>query len=307
VVYLIQLVPKNKSQEQNSSNSMPPITITAESGDGAIKMLKKAQEALKKLSRELTPIEEYLINTGANKIAAQLGWLEQGKSPQIQIGDKLTLNTNGFKLGEAQYTFIDQLNKTQKKQNDNDTFVPNENKKSPTSIELSENEKAIIELIKHFESSNKSKTKAYLCPAGIPTIGNGTTIYPDGQPVKIGDTCTEEEAETYFMHDYNRHKEDVDNFLQEHQLDYLPEKSKLALVSFSFNLGIEKLNGSKCLQAIKNKNYTEAEIEFSDREKGFTKIRNPLTKKLEILDGLVARRQKEWEFFMQGINQANNN
>lgn len=307
MVYLIHHVPKNKSQEQNSSNSMPPITITAESGDGAIKMLEKAQKALKKLSRELTPIEKYLINTGADTIAAKLGWLKQGKSPKIQIGDKLTLNTDGFTLGEAQYTFIDQLNKTQKKQNNNDTFVPNENKKSPTSTELSKNEKAIIELIKRFESSNQAKTEAYLCPAGIATIGNGTTIYPNGQPVKIGDTCTEEEAETYFMHDYNKHKEAVDNFLQKHQLNYLPEKSKLALVSFSFNVGIEKLDSSKCLQAIKDKNYTEAQKEFSDREQGFTKVRNPLTKKLEISNGLVARRQKEWEFFMQGINQENNN
>ena len=307
MVYYINLVSKNKSQEQNSSNSMPPITIIAESGDGAIKMLEKAQKALKKLSRELTPIEKYLINTGANKIAAQLGWLEQGKSPQIQIGDKLTLNTNGFTLGEAQYTFKDQLNKTQKKQNNNDTFVPNENKKSPMGTELSENEKAIIELIKRFESSNQAKTKAYLCPAGIATIGNGTTIYPNGQPVQMGDTCTEKEAEIYFMHDYNKHKEAVDNFLQEHQLDYLPEKSKLALVSFSFNLGIKKLDNSKCLKAIKEKNYTKAEKEFSDREQGFTKVRNPSTNELEISDGLVARRQEEWKFFLQGINQENNN
>ena len=307
MVYLINLVPKNKSQEQNSSNSMQPITIIAERGDGAIKMLKKAQEALKTLSRELTPIEEYLINTGADTIAAKLGWLKQGKSPQIKIGDKLTLNTDGFTLGEARYTFKDQLNQTQKKQNDNDTFVPNENRKSPTSIELSENEKAIIELIKRFESSNQAKTKAYLCPAGIATIGNGTTRYPNRQLVQMVDTCTEEEAETYFMHDYNEHKKAVADFLQKHQLNYLPEKSKLALVSFSFNVGIEKLENSKCLQAIKDKNYTKAQKEFSDPKEGFTKVRNPLTKKLEILDGLVARRQEEWEFFLQGIKQANNN
>lgn len=305
MVYLINLVSKNKSQEQNSSNSMPP--ITAESGDGAIKMLEKAQKALKKLSRELTPIEKYLINTGANKIAAQLGWLEQGKSPKIHIGDILTLNTDGFTLGKTQYTFIDQLNKTPKKQNDNDTFVPNENKKNRMGTELSENEKAIIKLIKGFESSNQTKTEAYLCPAGIATIGNGTTIYPNGQPVQMGDTCTKEQAETYFMHDYNEHKEAVDNFLQKHQLDYLPEKSKLALVSFSFNLGIKKLDNSKCLKAIKEKNYTEAQKEFSDREQGFTKVRNPLTKKLEISNGLVTRRQAEWKFFLQGINQENNN
>jgi GH24 family phage-related lysozyme (muramidase) len=72
-------------------------------------------------------------------------------------------------------------------------------------------------------------------------------------------------------------------------------------------LGIKKLDNSKCLQAIKGKNYTEAEIEFSNREQGFTKVRNPLTKELEISNGLVTRRQEEWKFFLQGINQENNN
>ena len=37
--------------------------------------------------------------------------------------------------------------------------------------------------------------EAYRCPAGKVTIGYGTTVYPDGTPVKIGDKITKERAE----------------------------------------------------------------------------------------------------------------
>ena len=45
------------------------------------------------------------------------------------------------------------------------------------------------------------KLKAYLCPANVPTIGYGTIRYPNGEKVKLGDTCTPEQAETYLKHD----------------------------------------------------------------------------------------------------------
>lgn len=38
-----------------------------------------------------------------------------------------------------------------------------------------------IALIKVFEGFS---AKAYRCPANVPTIGYGTTRYPDGRPVK---------------------------------------------------------------------------------------------------------------------------
>ena len=67
-----------------------------------------------------------------------------------------------------------------------------------------------IELIKSFEGT---KLKAYKCSAGIPTIGIGTTRYPNGNQVKIGDTCTLEQAETYLKHDLERFEESVNRLV----------------------------------------------------------------------------------------------
>ena len=50
----------------------------------------------------------------------------------------------------------------------------------------------MFELIKKWEGLS---LKAYKCPAGVWTIGYGTTFYPDGSKVKEGDTCTKEEAD----------------------------------------------------------------------------------------------------------------
>jgi len=41
-----------------------------------------------------------------------------------------------------------------------------------------------IDLIKSFEGL---KLEAYLCSAGVPTIGYGSTFYPNFKPVKMGD------------------------------------------------------------------------------------------------------------------------
>jgi GH24 family phage-related lysozyme (muramidase)/uncharacterized protein YvpB len=46
--------------------------------------------------------------------------------------------------------------------------------------------------------------EAYPCSRGVPTIGIGTTVYPNGQPVRMGDTCTEAQAYEYFDYDSNR-------------------------------------------------------------------------------------------------------
>ena len=54
-----------------------------------------------------------------------------------------------------------------------------------------------IELCKRFEGF---RSKPYLCPAGIPTIGYGSTIYRSGQKVTLNDApITEEQAEEMML------------------------------------------------------------------------------------------------------------
>jgi len=50
----------------------------------------------------------------------------------------------------------------------------------------------MYDLIKQFEGC---RLQAYKCPAGIWTIGYGTTVYPDGKPVKSGDVITQKRAD----------------------------------------------------------------------------------------------------------------
>jgi lysozyme len=56
--------------------------------------------------------------------------------------------------------------------------------------------KNCINLIKLFEGY---KAKAYLCPASVVTIGWGSTMYTDGNKIKLGDTINEQKAEELLM------------------------------------------------------------------------------------------------------------
>ena len=97
-----------------------------------------------------------------------------------------------------------------------------------------------IELIRSFEGL---ELKAYLCPAGILTIGIGHT-----KGVKKGDTITEEQALQYFKDDI----EPIENYLN--KLNICETQGQFdALVSFIFNLGKGSFSRSTLLKKIKNK------------------------------------------------------
>jgi lysozyme len=106
-------------------------------------------------------------------------------------------------------------------------------------------------LIKKFEGFYN---KAYLCPAGVPTIGWGTVVYPDGTKVKIGDVCTVVQANDYLLYEVQEKAKEVAHLLHgvtftQHQFD--------ALVSFAYNLGVHALKESTLLKkALVNPNDT---------------------------------------------------
>ena len=88
-----------------------------------------------------------------------------------------------------------------------------------------------IDLIKHFESF---QSDAYICPGGVITIGYGTTRYDGGQPVKMGETITEERATELLMEDLGRFEfyinKNVRVILRQCQFD--------SLVSICYNIGV---------------------------------------------------------------------
>lgn len=80
-----------------------------------------------------------------------------------------------------------------------------------------------IELIKSLEGL---KLKAYKCSASVPTIGYGHT-----KGVKMGDTCTAQQAEQWLREDLSVSEDAVNNLgLEQHEFD--------AVVSLVFNIGI---------------------------------------------------------------------
>ena len=133
-----------------------------------------------------------------------------------------------------------------------------------------------IGLIKRFEGC---KLNAYICPAGIPTIGYGST---DG--VTIGDSITQDEAEVLLREDLERFERGVEALapdVNQNQFD--------ALVSFAYNLGLAALSGSTLLKKVKAKEWVAAADEFPKWKHAGGKV----------LPGLVARRAAEALLFLE--------
>ena len=130
-----------------------------------------------------------------------------------------------------------------------------------------------IQLIKRFEGLY---LKAYVCPAGVLTIGYGHT-----RGVKPGDEINELQAEIYLREDVEACEKQL-NYLtlpiNQHQFD--------ALCSFIFNLGIGNFMQSTLLKKLKAGDKTAAdEILRWDKSGG------------KVLPGLTARRKAEYDLF----------
>ena len=58
------------------------------------------------------------------------------------------------------------------------------------------------------------RTNAYLCPAGIPTIGYGTTKWPNGKAVKLGEKITRDEASKLLEKQVNEHASTIAQYVK---------------------------------------------------------------------------------------------
>jgi lysozyme len=128
---------------------------------------------------------------------------------------------------------------------------------------------------------------AYLCPAGVWTIGYGHT-----KGVKKGDTCTREQAEAWLLEDVRDAIASIEAMvtvpLTQGQMD--------ALVSFVFNFGAEKFRISTLLRLLNQGLYPLAAAQFSRWINGT----NPKTGLREVMPGLVKRRAAEKALFESG-------
>ena len=137
-------------------------------------------------------------------------------------------------------------------------------------------------LCKQFEGF---RSKPYLCPAGVATIGYGSTYYSDGRKVTLQDQPMDEPAASELL-------------MYELQHTYLPgtlrncpilatdERRLNAVVDFCYNLGIGRLQTSTLKRKINAQDWEGAKEELKKWNKGGGKV----------LAGLDKRRKAECNF-----------
>lgn len=125
------------------------------------------------------------------------------------------------------------------------------------------------------------RLRPYLCPAGVPTVGYGSTRYLDGRAVLLTDRpISREQAERLLLVSVRR--------------TYLPAVLALcpgvddarrlaALIDFTFNLGAGALRASTLRRKVNAGNWTAVPAELRKWVRGGSRV----------LPGLVARREAE--------------
>lgn len=144
-----------------------------------------------------------------------------------------------------------------------------------------------LELIKSFEGFYPN---AYLCPAGIPTIGYGTTVYPSGNKVSMGDICTKIGAEGFLTFDINRKQNKVAPSLRAIGVE-LTSNQYSALISLAYNVGegVVINNARSMNKAIRSGDYALMADTFLLYNKAGGKP----------LPGLIRRREAERALFLK--------
>lgn len=147
-----------------------------------------------------------------------------------------------------------------------------------------------MNLIKKWEGC---KLEAYLCPAGVATIGYGMTYYPTGKKVQLGDKITQQQADEMFKWLVeNKYETPVKMQLGE-TYAILNNLSVDALVSFAYNVGVKAFAQSTLLKKIK-----ADKLDFCGIQKEFNKWVKSAGK---VLPGLQKRRVDEFNLYLEGI------
>jgi len=139
-------------------------------------------------------------------------------------------------------------------------------------------------LIKKFEGC---KLKAYLDSVGVPTIGYGATYYKDGSKVKMGDKMTQQEADDLLQFDIQEFSSHVKGLVK----STINDNQEDALISFAYNVGLNKLKKSTLLKKVNanpNDETIQQEFEKWDKAGGV------------VLPGLLRRRKSEAYLYFTG-------
>lgn len=141
------------------------------------------------------------------------------------------------------------------------------------------------ELCRRFEGFS---SKPYICPAGVATIGYGSTYYPDGAKVTMADLpITREQAEAMLLHELNTtYAPGVVRqcpILFAIAIQSRDWRKINAIIDFVYNLGVGRLQTSTLKRKINAQDWEGAKEQLMLWVRGGGKV----------LPGLVKRRQAE--------------
>lgn len=138
-----------------------------------------------------------------------------------------------------------------------------------------------LDLIRRFEGF---RSKPYRCPAGVPTIGYGSTRYADGTPVKLTDApITQAQADDIMRATLGEYENAVNRYvtvpLSQNEFD--------ALTDFAYNAGAKNLLNSTLLR----------KLNAGDRKGAAKEFDRWVYANGQVLPGLVKRRMAERVLF----------
>ena len=148
---------------------------------------------------------------------------------------------------------------------------------------------AALQLIREFEGC---RLNAYLCPAGVWTIGVGATHYPDGRTVAQGDTITAIEADLMLRQEIDRISSKLCSIIP--YWSSMSDGQRCALISFAFNLGDNFYNAEGFETLSKRLN----DKDWAKVPDALLLYRNPGS---DFEAGLKRRREAEGRLWLQGL------
>ena len=152
-----------------------------------------------------------------------------------------------------------------------------------------------FKLIKEFEGCHLTAYPDPLSGAEPYTIGYGTTRYPGGRRVSRGDKITVIEADMFMRTEVDRIAEKLGRDIP--YWNEMSSKQKSALISFSYNIGVNFYNSSGCETISKRL----SEKDWQAVPAAMELYRNPNT---SVEAGLLRRRRAEGALWREGQPNA---
>lgn len=144
-----------------------------------------------------------------------------------------------------------------------------------------------IDIIKKYEGFNEKALADPYTGKEPFSIGYGTQFYPDGEPVKKGQLCTERKALEYLVYEVNEIEDDLDSL----NLG-LDSSMKNALVSFVHSIGWDAFLYSRVIEHIINENWGGVAREI---------MAWVVDCEYRIIGNLIHRRREESSLFLKEV------